>query len=375
MTSTSQGARLVAAHPQLRIEPPELGGAKWNAMRLGDRKAVRVPSVAVAALCLAAEPTAYGTIAERLATTLTPAAVDAVLEGLLKCNLLLDVGEPEYEAALALDAEIRTWRSLGWSGAAEYHFQTYGYEFETYRPDGSSDEDARRMIRFGAREADTDRGKKASTEVVATLPAPAAEHVPGSIAEIAEIRNQTRRFDREALLRILSMVTLPIGSYRLPWPGAAPVWHKTSPSGGSRHPTEFVVKVVDVPGLAPGWYQVDTTTAELAWLREDDTELTTLFSGLVAHADFRPAAVLVYTCQFARNRYRYREPRTFRTIHMDAGALRGTAQLAAIASGFAAAHLDVIDSRAIADLLGFDPLIESPLTATILGPVREKGRL
>ncbi len=50
-------------------------------------------------------------------------------------------------------------------------------------------------------------------------------------------------------------------------------------------------------------------------------------------APFTPQALIVVTAVFARNMYRYREPRTFRTVFMDVGHLLGTFEMVASALG------------------------------------------
>jgi SagB-type dehydrogenase family enzyme len=226
------------------------------------------------------------------------------------------------------------------------------------------------MLSYSSTEADVDRGKVSTGESSVRLPVPEAGLAMFSFLDISAGRVPPAPFSLSAVARVLSLVALPVQAMPLPWPGARPVVRRTSPSGGSRHPTEFYLRAIDLAGLPAGWYHVSSPTGELCRVRDpgrDDASLTHFFSGLVSHANFVPRAVLVYSCMFRRNRYRYREPRTFRTIHMDVGHLMSTAQVAAAASGLTAAHLPVIRGRALAEHLGLDPLVECPLAASLLG--------
>ena len=363
----------VVAHPLLRIDPPTGGSRLWTVSRLGDRKGLRVVEAGVAVLVLASTPVDRATVVEELAGRgVAHRSSRLLLRELEGHGLLLDPMAPAFREVRPMARELDLWHGSHWRAAAAYHFQTYGYEFETYQPDGSSNEDARRMHHYAGAEADADRGKEAppGVEPALELPLPEADLAPAGLLRLSTQDVAPAPLDTTTLGSLLSLVALPVGESRLPWPGAAPVWRKTSPSGGSRHPTEFYLRVLDVAGIAPGWYHVATPSRQLVPVRTvgpEDAALSTFFSGLVAHADFEPRAVLVYSCTFRRNRYRYREPRTFRTIHMDVGHLMGTAQLTAAATGLAAAHLTVIRGRALAEHLGLDPLVECPLAATFLG--------
>jgi len=362
---------LIVVHPLLRLDPPADASGKWTASWLGSRHGVRITGPGVAVLLLASAPVTCAGIVDRLVLRgIAEATAWHLVRGLEQRGLLLQVSSPSYQDAWRLAQESGAWRAAGWRAAAAYHFQTYGYQFETYGRDGSSDEDARRMLGYASTESDVDRGKVSADASSVGLPAPAAGLALFSFLDISAGRVPPVPFGLSAVSGVLSLVALPVQTVPLPWPGARPVVHKTSPSGGSRHPTEFYLRAIDVTGLPAGWYHVSSPTGELCRVRDpgrDDASLTHFFSGLVSHANFVPRAVLVYSCMFRRNRYRYREPRTFRTIHMDVGHLMSTTQAAAAASGLTAAHLPVIRGRALAEHLGLDPLVECPLAASLLG--------
>ncbi len=75
-------------------------------------------------------------------------------------------------------------------------------------------------------------------------------------------------------------------------------------------------------------------------------------------SDWSPEALVVVTGVFARNMYRYREPRTLRTVFMDAGHLIGTLEMAAARVGVRSFVHHAVNDRAVEDLLGLNGLRE-----------------
>jgi SagB-type dehydrogenase family enzyme len=259
---------------------------------------------------------------------------------------------------------LAEWASAGWEAAAQYHFQTFGYEFEIYEQDGTSQEDARRMRGYATEQPDTDRGKSyagAAIEVLA-LPSPTADLAP----EPAVGRcGSAQPLSSDKLLQILSLLACPVREKRLPWSGAEPVLLKTSPSGGSRHPTEIYLWVTGLDGLNDGWWHVAAHEHRLERIGGAAPPFE-LIAPLPGQVSAGPRVLLLYTCLFARNRYRYREPRTFRTVHMDVGHLMGTCEFLATSRCLDAAPVTHIDAPALAAALALNPLVECPIAATML---------
>ena len=350
----------------VRVERAESNGLGrgWIVSRLGELRGFRVGDLAVAVLAYAAVPR---TSREVLAffSHVDVNLVTATWAALHSGGFL--------EAACgqrALADELAAWRADGWRAASAYHFHTYGYPFERYDEVGASDEDARRMHAYAAEQPDRDRGKTYAGTSRIPLPKPHADLLPTSVVDLVTHRSTIRPLDADRLMTLLSLTACSTGESALPWPGAAPVIRKTSPSGGSRHPTEVYLLNCGVAGLPAGWSHVDSLSCELETLDSEPVttrELATLFSSLVGHAAYDVEAVVVFTCVFARNRYRYREPRTFRTIHMDVGHLLTTAEIVASGLGIAAASLNSVDSRKFGPTLGLDPLTEAPIAGLLVG--------
>lgn len=105
---------------------------------------------------------------------------------------------------------------------------------------------------------------------------------------------------------------------------------KTSPSGGARHPTEAYILSLKITGIPNGLYHYNVKENSLELLREGN--FTKYIKNNIFEwkkINFEPQVVLFITSLFERNRWRYREPRTFRSIFFDIGHLLETLTLLA----------------------------------------------
>jgi SagB-type dehydrogenase family enzyme len=111
------------------------------------------------------------------------------------------------------------------------------------------------------------------------------------------------------------------------------------------------VVVRDVPGVEAGVYHVTMEPFGLRRLDDggppDDEEIRRIFPETARRFSGDIRALVVITSFFERNMYRYREPRTFRTVHMDAGHIASTLRMSARAMGLSAG---VYDRDAAADV-------------------------
>ena len=127
------------------------------------------------------------------------------------------------------------------------------------------------------------------------------------------------RWSAEELLRLLSLAFGRTGAIPIPWAPSHPLYLKTSPPLGARHPIEAYVAPLDTPGLRPGWYHVCAADERLDMISEagpgDVEELQRLFPTFAEPV----RAIIVLTAYFDRSMFRYREPQTFRSLHLDSG--------------------------------------------------------
>lgn len=77
---------------------------------------------------------------------------------------------------------------------------------------------------------------------------------------------------------------------------------------------------------------------------------------MLSRCPFAPAAIIGIFTVFERNMYRYREPRTYRSVHLDAGHILGTVELLSRELGFRHFVQYGADEMAWLRCLGLDPL-------------------
>ncbi len=144
---------------------------------------------------------------------------------------------------------------------------------------------------------------------------------------------------------------------------------RTSPSGGSRHPTEAYVAAFEVEGLAPGIYHFDSADSSLALLQEGQWRASYMaeVAGMNRRVRFVPRAALVLTSMVERSMHRYRDPRSYRVLHFDVGHLLMTLQLLARARGLSYFSAYSLADTAAERMLGIDGLMETAMCQFILG--------
>ncbi|MEU6761743.1 SagB/ThcOx family dehydrogenase [Streptomyces sp. NPDC046853] len=359
--------------PAVRLLPPDsFGNRQWLAVDLVTKRRLAIGRHAMALCVLAAGPTTLADAVHAVADY-----ADAGRDELAKTfRTLLDqeilVAADPSEQSRWVDELLAQWRAYGWAEAADHHLMTFDYPFHDYSADGWT-QDRALMRAYREAEFDGRRYKPADQGAADGLRAPRVTDIlPTLSAGLDELSGAPRRastLDAEALLRLMSVV-FGILESKGGGPGTAPFIRRTSPSGGARHPSEGYVCVFDVPGLDAGWYHYSCGDDELRKVAEPDTGRSrrALFGAL--RAPFPVRAVLVMTSVFGRNMYRYREPRTFRTLFMDVGHLLTTAEIVGRATGLSVFGQHGIDDAVIGDVLRLAPGEEAPLLSVALGDGR-----
>lgn len=372
MSNNSQHLRL---HAAVRLLPPGSDGVRqWRAINLDSLRQYQM-SRAGAALCVAfAQRTAVDDgVAEVAAVSGLPADKLRELAGSLqKAGVLLDDTDDSDSWVRDL---LTQWHSYGWLEAADHHLATFDYPYFDYSLDGPQ-QDELLMARYHAEQPDVRRYNPARGPV--SVAGPSAEKATTTLETPADIcfngSVPPRQLDREALLTLTSVVFGATGDRPTRIAGAARVLHRTSPSGGARHPSEGYVYVLDVAGIEPGLYQFSVGDQGLVRLPCDEDLRPLLFGPF--RARFPVRAVYLITSDFDRNAYRYREPRTFRTVVMDVGHLVATTELAASALGLSAYGHHGFDDHQLELALGVSGLREGLLYTVAVGdglPQRENS--
>jgi SagB-type dehydrogenase family enzyme len=150
--------------------------------------------------------------------------------------------------------------------------------------------------------------------------------------------------------------------------------HKTSPSAGSRHPIEAYTVINSVAGLEPGLYHycVEDNSLELLKTRDLREKCVEYCAG--QEWTKKASAVFFMTAVVARTQWKYRDPRAYRALLLDAGHLSQTFLLTCNALGLGAFCIGIISDILIEKDLELDGISETALFAVGVGrPFKGKG--
>lgn len=143
--------------------------------------------------------------------------------------------------------------------------------------------------------------------------------------------------------------------------------HKTSPSGGARHPGEVYLVALKVKGLAPGLYYYNPRSHSLAQIRQGEmrSRAVQYCAGQVHPKN--AGALFLMTAVFPRSMWKYRFARAYRVVLLDAGHLCQTFCLTATWLGLAPFCTAALKDTLIEKDLGIDGISESILYVAGVG--------
>jgi SagB-type dehydrogenase family enzyme len=142
---------------------------------------------------------------------------------------------------------------------------------------------------------------------------------------------------------------------------------KTSPSGGSRHPTEVYPVVLRVNGIDPGiyHYSVQKHTLELIKLGYFENLVVELCAN--QHWVSDSAVVFFMTSRIERNMWKYSQSHAYRVILLDAGHLGQTFHLVCTKLGLAPFTTAATNDHQIEKELGLDGISEIAVYTACVG--------
>lgn len=373
--------RIIKISSAARISPPSiLSDENWSIESLVGPKrwTVSVPAVMLLLACIESRPRrdVVDQVAQLSASR--PEDIDSLLVQLERNGLIVDRSDGESsDTQESLYAEVaRNWAATNWAEAAEYHLSTLDYPFPDYATNGRQI-DSERMRGYLQREPDDNRYKVIADPVGRVdLPTPdgALCDIPLATAWQDYVEptypRTTSEIDQNSLFEVLSLTFAEVGVITGGRWERAPMMRRTSPSGGARHPSEAYLLVIDMPKLKPGWYHIGASPSQLSLLREvaySDAELREIFPLGYGRAPFDVKCLVALTTLFERNMYRYREPRTFRTVHMDVGHLATTLGLAAAAYKVMTHVAYADDDEAVERAIGLSGLEEGYMLTVSMG--------
>jgi SagB-type dehydrogenase family enzyme len=201
-------------------------------------------------------------------------------------------------------------------------------------------------------------------------PLPPARTESDEFLRVLLARKTHREFSGESL-PLASLATLlrytwgSIGTFESPNFGT--LFHKTSPSGGARHPAEVYVAALDVDGLTPGLYHYNHVDHTLEQLRSGQLRDEVLRNTLGQTHVGRACAVCFMTAVFPRSTYKYHTARAYRIVTLDTGHVGQTFCLVATWLGLAPFTTAAVADTAIERALGIDGVTESILYVAGVG--------
>jgi SagB-type dehydrogenase family enzyme len=297
----------------------------------------------------------------------TPESVGEVILKLIEAELLLQCDSPEAARDDLLDSSWKPWLPEG-----GYHFLT---KDAPYTP---GDWTAAQRLRTMSRTPQPPQFKNIEGGELISLPAPDREQ--DSFFQTLHARRTQREFSNapallESVSKLLQTTWGVQGYIETKYLGFLPL--KTSPSGGARHPIEVYVMALRVKGLDRGLYHYDPKSHALERISAGATARKAR-----AYCADQPspasgaAALFIMTAVFARTMWKYRHPRAYRVVLLDAGHLGQTFCLTATRMGLAPFCTAALNDTLIERDLGIDGISESVIYVTGCGmpPVkRQRG--
>lgn len=360
----------------IRIFAPAIGttgeGRLFDTRR---HRSFRVDSATLRIVEALHAPRTHDILLSQLASlsSLATAEVKALLDVLEKNGLLFQENITQSSGFAA-----PTGLSDAWCGSLEYHLLTRNFRFLNYSPGSEGPKiSLKRMDRYASAEPDTFRFKVMETSAERLpLEKPGTRTASSALFDpIFETGSPGKPRSADFESGLLTSLSFALGiSTRSPCPWSdEPFVRRTSPSGGSRHPTEGYVFRLN--GDAPRVWHVQSDVPCLVELAPElDEEGKYAWEWLKNQIPDATHAVLLSSL-FSRNMFRYREPRTFRSVHMDAGHLAATLQFALSSHAIPSELTCHIPYGALARLLGLDPYEEGPMCCVFVSPGVDDGNV
>jgi SagB-type dehydrogenase family enzyme len=283
-----------------------------------------------------------------------PASLRRALATLTAHTLLVREGSAEAERDQLLAAE---WRD--WLPQAGYHFATKDAPFASPRR-------WRRLVQsFLAESPQPDIFKTYPQRPQLRLPPLEPGAAPErDFARVLLARRTHREFSGaplplERIGQLLGYTWGTTGDFQSPNFGR--LLRKTSPSGGARHPGEVYLVANAVDGVRPGLYHYNVRDHALEELRRGPLRERMLDYAVGQQHVGEAAAVFLMTAVWARSIWKYRSPRAYRVVTLDAGHLAQTFCLVATWLGLAPFTTAAMRDTAIEAELGIDGITESVL--------------
>lgn len=199
---------------------------------------------------------------------------------------------------------------------------------------------------------------------------PARTLLDSEFIRVLMARKTHRRFSKQKLpfetVSQLLYLVWGVTGYRYS-PRFGNLFHKTSPSGGARHPGEVYLMALRVKGLKAGLYHYHPTTHHLKMISTNTSREKAWLYCAGQHFVRNAAALFLMTAVFPRTMWKYQHPRAYRVVLLDAGHLCQTFCLVATWLGLAPFCTAALKDTLIEKDLAIDGIRESVLYVAGVG--------
>lgn len=308
----------VKISPHLRLFfPSAWSNGQWLAYTLRNRRLVHLSSAHAIVLILAVNALPYEKFILFLGEEIDLDIFSArVLVSDLHEAHLIEIGSDNNSGVIArkLIRMQREWRRVGWRQSFEYFLFTYDFPYNPGNVAGRA-RAAEIMREYSKVEPDINRVRHFCPDLELQI-----TNVQSTACKISTER--PKGLCSDDLVQILWNAAAGKRRKRPEWGGSDLIF-RPAPSGGSRHPIDTYIFVCAVEGMEPGIYYFDFQRNVVCRIGEGlmSGDIRDTFPGLTSRCESNPKAVVAWTAVPERNMYRYREPRTYRTLFLDAGHL------------------------------------------------------
>ena len=318
---------VLQTHAAVRVQP--FSGDKWCVRHITDRKEFVVSSLIAAMIVLLFKGENLLQIKSLINEThfINSKQFYATIQLLLDSNIILEANNKEQENIKEI---ISKWNKFGWLEAADYHLATFDYPFIDDENNNYRRQDNSKVQSYYLEAPDINRSKEFNNAITNISLLTPKEYLVDLNMKFKQIFTPqlNRRLDSKHIKMIASVTFGALRTRNDRQSYRAETIRKTSPSGGLRHPTEgYFFLLQDISDLQAGIYHFSISKQSLELINNlSDIIPKKVFPG-VFRASFTPKVVIILTSIFEKNMYRYREPRTLRTIFIDTGHIAETIKL------------------------------------------------
>lgn len=261
------------------------------------------------------------------------------------------------------------WNRFGWYDPFIFHLHTHFYPKHDYNEDPRDEQDTALMRSYVEAEASPPIYKTFNESLVIKLSNKnnCFNYSINDAFALKKFKKKSVPYTFDQFSRLCFLAFGETGAKKFKATGR--FINKTIPSGGSRHPTEAYVIVLEVEGITSGLYHYNVKDHALELLVEGD--LSHFCSKHILYPKdriwFSPHFLFLYTTIFERSMFRYREPRSYRVMHYDLGHIMQNIKLLVSSSGGQLYSGYSLHEKDVEKLLGIDGIMESIMGYTAIG--------